>query len=245
MRLDGKKAIVTGGSRGIGKAIVERFAKEGADVAFIYASNDSAAIQTSEEASKYGNKIKYYKCDVADLNEVNQTIKEILSEFGDIDILVNNAGVIRDRIIYSMTEEDYDVVLDTNLKGAFNMIKACYYTFIHNRKGKIVNISSVTGVGGNAGQSNYAAAKAGMIGLTKAVAKELGPRNVCCNAVAPGVIKTDMIENIDVNDKYIETISLRRIGTPEDVANVVLFLASDESSYITGQVIKVDGNLAI
>lgn len=245
MRLKGKKAIVTGGSRGIGKAIVEKLASEGADVAFLYVSNESAAIETLQEASKSGSKVKYYRCDVSVLEEVIQTVKAILNDFGDIDILVNNAGVIKDKVIYSMTEQDYDVVLDTNLKGAFNMIKACYYTFIHNRKGKIINISSVTGIGGNIGQANYAAAKAGMIGLTKAVAKELGPRNVCCNAVAPGVIKTAMTEGLDLDEKNKETISLRRIGTPEDVANVVLFFASEESNYVTGQVIKVDGNLVI
>lgn len=245
MRLKGKKAIVTGGSRGIGKAIVEKLASEGADVAFLYVSNESAAMETLQEASKSGSKVKYYQCDVSVLEEVSKTVKAILGDFGDIDILVNNAGVIKDKVVYSMTEQEYDAVLDTNLKGAFNMIKACYYTFIHNRKGKIINISSVTGIGGNAGQANYAAAKAGMIGLTKAVAKELGPRNVCCNAVAPGVINTSMIEGLDLDEKYKETISLRRIGTPEEVANVVLFFASEESNYVTGQVIKVDGNLAI
>lgn len=245
MRLKGKKAIVTGGSRGIGKAIVEKLASEGADVAFLYVSNESAAMETLQEASKSGSKVKYYQCDVSVWEEVSRTVKAILSDFGDIDILVNNAGVIKDKVVYSMTEQEYDAVLDTNLKGAFNMIKACYYTFIHNRKGKIINISSVTGIGGNAGQANYAAAKAGMIGLTKAVAKELGPRNVCCNAVAPGIINTSMIEGLDLDEKYKETISLRRIGTPEEVANVVLFFASEESNYVTGQVIKVDGNLAI
>lgn len=245
MRLKGKRAIVTGGSRGIGKAIVEKLASEGADVAFLYVSNESAAMETFQEASKSGSKVKYYQCNVSVLEEVSKTVKAILSDFGDIDILVNNAGVIKDKVVYSMTEQEYDAVLDTNLRGAFNMIKACYYTFIHNRKGKIINISSVTGIEGNAGQANYAAAKAGMIGLTKAVAKELGPRNVCCNAVAPGVIKTSMIEGLNLDEKYKETISLRRIGTPEEVANVVLFFASEESNYVTGQVIKVDGNLAI
>lgn len=245
MRLKGKKAIVTGGSRGIGKAIVEKLASEGADVAFLYISNELTAMETLEEASRSGSKVKYYRCDVSLFEEVSQTVKAILSDFGDIDILVNNAGVIKDKVVYSMTEQEYDSVLDTNLKGAFNMIKACYYTFIHNRKGRIINISSVTGIGGNVGQANYAAAKAGMIGLTKAVAKELGPRNICCNAVAPGVIKTSMIEGLDLDEKYKDTISLRRIGTPEDVANVVLFFASEESAYVTGQVIKVDGNLAI
>lgn len=245
MRLTGKKAIVTGGSRGIGRTIVETLAREGAEVAFLYVSNESAAVSAKEEASRHGGKVKYYQCDVADFDKVNSTVKEILQDFGDIDILVNNAGVVRDKVIYSMTEAEYDVVMDTNLKGAFHMIKACYYTFIHNRKGKIINITSVTGIGGNAGQANYAAAKAGMIGLTKAVAKELGARNICCNAVAPGIISTDMTEGLHQEEKFLDLISLKRIGRPQDVANVVLFLASDESNYVTGEVIRVDGNLTI
>lgn len=245
MRLRGKKAVVTGGSRGIGRAIVNALAREGADVAFLYVSNEEAALNVENETSKYSTKVKGYRCDVSDFDNVNHTVKSILSDFGTIDILVNNAGVVRDKVVYSISEEEYDIVLDTNLKGAFNMIKACYFTFIHNRSGKIINISSVTGIGGTAGQANYAAAKAGIIGLSKSVAKELGPRNVCCNVVAPGIIDTEMINGLNLEEKYKDTISLRRIGTADDVANVVLFLASPESDYVTGEVIKVDGNLAI
>lgn len=245
MKLKGKVAIITGGSRGIGKAIVNKLAQDGADVAFLYDSNEEAALETCKEASSYGTKIRFYRCDVSDFTKVKLTVKEITEELGEVDILVNNAGVIRDGVIYSLKEEDYDLVMDINLKGAFNMIKACYYTFISRRKGKIINITSVTGIGGNAGQSNYSAAKAGLIGLTKSVAKELGGRNICCNAVAPGIIITDMIEGKKMEEKHIGSISLGRFGTPLDVANLVSFLSSNESDYITGEVIKVDGNLAI
>lgn len=245
MRLKGKKAIVTGGSRGIGKAIVLKFAKEGADVAIIYASNDAAALETCKEAEAFGVNVKCYKCDVSDFEQVRDTVKIITEEIGEIDILVNNAGVIRDNVVFSMKEDEFNIVLDISLKGAFHMIKACYYGFVRRRSGKIINITSVSGLYGNAGQANYSSAKAGIVGLTKSVAKELGGRNVCCNAVAPGIIDTEMASGIKDDEKRLEAISLRRIGTPEDVANAVLFLASNESDYITGEVIKVDGNLAM
>jgi 3-oxoacyl-[acyl-carrier protein] reductase len=245
MRLKERTAIITGASRGIGKAIALKFAQEGADLALIYASNDEAMRNVCDEVSQYGVKVKSYKCDVSDYSSVSQTIKRINETFGEVDILVNNAGVVRDGVAFSIKEEDFDLVVDTSLKGAFNMIKACYYGFIRRRYGKIINISSVSGIYGNAGQANYSSAKAGLIGLTKSIAKELGVRNICCNAVAPGIIDTDMTNNVKYDEKRLEAISLRRIGTPEDVANAVLFLASSESDYITGEVIKVDGNLAM
>lgn len=245
MRLQGKKAVVTGGSRGIGKAIALKFAEEGADVAVIYANDEASAIDVCNKAKSFGVTANCYKCDVADFDIVKDTIKKINEDLGEIDILVNNAGVIRDGVVFSMKEEDFNIVLDTSLKGAFHMIKACYYGFVRKRNGKIINITSVSGLYGNAGQANYSSAKAGIIGLTKAVAKELGGRNVCCNAVAPGIIDTEMASGIKDDEKRLEAISLRRIGTPEDVANAVLFLASNESDYITGEVIKVDGNLAM
>lgn len=245
MSLKGKIALVTGGSRGIGKAIVLKFAQEGADVAIVYVSNEEMAIETCKEVESYGVKGKIYKCDVANLEMVKETVKNITEDFGSIDILVNNAGIIRDAIIFSMKEEDYDAVLDTNLKGAFNMIKCCYYGFIRKRSGKIINISSVSGVFGNQGQANYSAAKAGMIGLTKAVAKELGERNICCNAIAAGLIDTDMTVNIKDDTKRLEAVPLKRAGKPSDIANVVAFLAGNQSDYITGEVIRVDGGMAM
>ena len=245
MRLEGKTAIITGASRGIGRAIAIRFAQEGANLALIYASNDEAMRNVCNEVIQYGVKVESYKCDVSNYEEVSQTVKSVNETFGEVDILVNNAGVVRDGVAFSIKEEDFDLVVDTSLKGAFHMIKACYYGFIRRRYGKIINISSVSGIYGNAGQSNYSSAKAGLIGLTKSIAKELGVRNICCNAVAPGIIDTDMTSNISYDEKRLEAISLRRIGKPEDVANAVLFLASSESDYITGEVLKVDGNLAM
>ncbi|MBN3526390.1 3-oxoacyl-[acyl-carrier-protein] reductase [Paenibacillus apiarius] len=247
MSLKGKVALVTGGSRGIGKAIVLKLAQEGANVAIIYASNEADAIATCKETENIGVKAKIYKCDVSEFEIVKETVKNIVADFGGIDILVNNAGIIRDELVFSMTSEDYDDVLDTNLKGAFNTIKCCYYGFIRRRSGKIINISSVSGIFGNAGQANYSAAKAGIIGLTKSIAKELAERNICCNAVAPGLIDTEMIESIkgDRRRLDLELIPLKRVGKPEDVANVVVFLAGSQSDYITGEVIRVDGGMAM
>lgn len=245
MKLAGKVAVVTGGSRGIGKAIAIQFAKEGADVAVIYASNSEKAAETCRELEQYGVRSKMYQCDVADAEAVKAVVAQIMEAFGTIDILVNNAGVIRDGLLISISEADYDKVVDTSLKGAFNMIRACYYPFIRKRSGKIINMSSTTGLLGNIGQANYAAAKAGLIGLTKTVARELAERNICCNAVAPGVIETEMSEKIRQNPDLMNIIPMKRYGTAEDVANVVLFLASSESDYITGEVIRVDGGIAI
>lgn len=245
MSLKGKVSIVTGGARGIGKAITLKLAQEGADVAIIYVNNKENALATLKEVENLGVKSRIYQCDVSNLEIVKETVASIIKDFGEINILVNNAGIIRDAVAFSMTEEDYDSVLDTNLKGAFNMIKACYYGFIRKRAGKIINISSVSGVFGNAGQANYSAAKAGLIGLTKSIAKELAERNICCNAVAPGIIDTDMTANIKKDSKRLEMVPMKRFGKAEDVANVVAFLAGSESDYITGEVIRVDGGLAM
>lgn len=245
MRLSGKVAVVTGGSRGIGRAVAIRFAQEGADVAIIYSSNRNQAIDTSQEVQRYGVRAKIYQCDVVNIDEVKATVSDIVETFGTIDILVNNAGIIRDGLLISINEEDYDKVVDTSLKGAFNMIRACYYQFIRKRSGKIINMSSTTGIMGNVGQANYAAAKAGLIGLTKSVARELAERNICCNAVAPGIIETEMTEKIRSNPDLVQLVPMKRFGSMEDVANVVAFLASSDSDYVTGEVIRVDGGIAI
>ena len=221
MSLSGKTALVTGASRGIGRAIALRLAADGANVAVIYAGSADKA------------------------EAVKETVKAVTAELGKIDILVNNAGITRDSLVLSMKDEDYDAVLDTNLKGAFNMIRACYSGFIRKRSGRIINISSVSGIMGNAGQANYSASKAGLIGLTKSVARELASRNVTCNAVAPGFIQTDMTENIGEDNTLRSMIPLGRMGKPEDIAAAVAFLASDAAAYITGEVLRVDGGLAI
>ena len=188
---------------------------------------------------------KAYRCDVASAEAVKETVKAVTADLGKIDILVNNAGITRDNLVLSMKDEDYDAVLDTNLKGAFNMIRACYSGFIRKKSGRIINISSVSGIMGNAGQANYAASKAGLIGLTKSVARELASRGVTCNAVAPGFIQTDMTENIGEDNTLRTMIPLGRMGQPEDIAAAVAFLASDAAAYITGEVLRVDGGLAI
>ena len=243
--LEGKKAIVTGGSRGIGAAVALELASKGADVAVIYAGNAAKASEVCALCrGKYGVKAESYKCDVSDFVQAKETVAQVKADFGTVDILVNNAGITRDKLLGFMKEEDFDAVIDTNLKGAFNMIKHCSGIFIRNRGGSIVNVSSVVGLHGNAGQSNYAASKAGIIGLTKSVAKELAPRGVRCNAVAPGFIATDMTKELtDKAESWISTIPLRREGKPEEVAEAVVFLAG--ASYITGEVVRVDGGMAI
>lgn len=244
--LKDKLAIVTGGSRGIGRAIALELAKCGANVAVIYAGNESAANETVDNARKLGVDSHAYRCDVSDFNAVKQTVSAIQKDMGTADILVNNAGVTRDKLIFSMKEEDYDAVLDTNLKGAFNFIKHCYPGFIKKKAGRIVNIASVAGIMGNPGQANYSASKAGVIGLTKAVAKELAPRGICCNAVAPGYIATDMTSDLPVSEDDIKaSIPLGYVGQPEDVAKLVAFLCGDGAKYITGEVIRIDGGLAM
>ncbi|WP_444659041.1 3-oxoacyl-[acyl-carrier-protein] reductase [Caproiciproducens sp. R2] len=243
--LKGKTAVVTGGSRGIGKAIALKLAQEGADIAILYAGNEAAAQETCSLIGQSGAKAKAYRCDVADDRQTKETVDAILADFGGIDILVNNAGVVRDGLILSMKEEDFDTVIDTNLKGAFHMIKHTYRHFMKKRSGRIINITSVSGVTGNAGQANYSSAKAGLIGLTKSTAKELAGRNVTCNAIAPGFIDTDMTAALadKVREAAIEAIPLKRMGTPGDIAALAAFLAGDEAGYLTGEVIKMDGGL--
>jgi len=241
-----KTAIVTGGSRGIGRAIAIELAKCGANVAIIYAGNEAAANETLEAARAFGVTANAYRCDVSDFNAVKQTVTAIQKEMGVADILVNNAGITRDKLVFSMKEEDYDAVLDINLKGTFNMIKHCYAGFIKKKSGRIINIASVAGVMGNPGQANYSASKAGVIGLTKAVAKELAPRGVCCNAIAPGFIATDMTSDLPMSEDEIKaSIPLGFVGQAEDVAKLAAFLASDGGKYITGEVIRIDGGLAM
>ena len=243
--LNGKTAVVTGASRGIGKAIALKLAREGADVAIIYCGSEEKANLVKQDILGLGVRCESYRCDVSDYAESETVVKQIIDEFGGIDILVNNAGVTRDKLVLQMTEEDFDSVLDVNLKGAFNMIKHCYRNFMKKKYGKIINLSSVSGIIGNPGQGNYSSSKAGVIGLTKTVAKELAGRNVCCNAIAPGFIETDMTEAFKENEAVINNIPMKKMGSPEDVANLAAFLADSASDYITGEVIRVDGGLAI
>lgn len=245
MSLNGKTALVTGASRGIGRAIALRLAEDGANVAVIYAGNADKAEAVVNEITALGVNAKAYRCNVADSAAVNKTVKAVTNDLGKIDILVNNAGITRDGLMLRMKDEDFDAVLDTNLKGAFNMIRACYSGFIRKKSGRIINISSVSGIMGNAGQANYSASKAGVIGLTKSVARELASRGITCNAVAPGFIQTDMTENLGDNNPLLNSIPVGRMGKPEDIAAAVAFLASDSAAYITGEVLKVDGGLAI
>lgn len=245
MSLNGKTALVTGATRGIGRAIALRLAEDGANVAVIYAGSADKAKAVVNEITALGVNAKAYRCNVADSAAVNETVKAVTNDLGKIDILVNNAGITRDGLMLRMKDEDFDAVLDTNLKGAFNMIRACYSGFIRKKSGRIINISSVSGIMGNAGQANYSASKAGVIGLTKSVARELASRGITCNAVAPGFIQTDMTENLGDNNPLLNSIPLGRMGKPEDIAAAVAFLASDSAAYITGEVLKVDGGLAI
>lgn len=241
--LKGKTAVVTGGSRGIGKAICLKFAENGADIAFLYAGNTVKAEETLKELQALGVKAKAYQCNVADADAAAAVVKEIVKDFGGIQILVNNAGITRDKLVPMMKAADFDAVIDTNLKGVFYMIKGVYPLFLKQKGGKIINISSVSGLMGNPGQANYSASKAGVIGLTKSVAKELASRGVCCNAIAPGFIATEMTENLE-NSALQDAIPMKRFGEAEDVAKLALFLASEDSNYITGEVIRIDGGLA-
>ncbi len=241
--LKGKTAVVTGGSRGIGAAIVTKLASMGANVAVIYAGNAQAAEDVcSKCVQEYQANVKAYQCNVADFAAVKETVASIKADFGTAHILVNNAGITRDGLLAMMKEEDYDAVLDTNLKGAFNMVRHMTGLFIRNREGCIINITSVAGMMGNAGQCNYSASKAGLIGLTKSVAKELASKGIRCNAVAPGFIATDMTGN-QTENPLLNVIPLGKMGQPEDIADAVAYLAT--ANYVTGEVLRVDGGIAI
>ncbi len=243
--LAGKVAIITGATRGIGKGIAEKFVEQGASVAFTYASSEEKAKALEAELSAGGAKVKGYKSNAADFEAAQALVDAVVEEFGTVDIVVNNAGITRDGLLMRMSEENWDDVINTNLKSIFNMTKAVQRTMLKARSGSIVNLSSVVGVKGNAGQANYAASKAGILGFTKSIAQELGSRNIRCNAIAPGFIETEMTGALDekVVQEWRDNIPLKRGGTPEDVANLTLFLASDMSAYITGQTINVCGGM--
>ena len=243
--LENKNILITGGSRGIGKGIVYKLFESGANVAFTYSSSSDAANNIINELVSEKNIVKAYKSDASDFHQCENLIKDVITDFGDIDVLINNAGITKDNLLMRMSEEDFDSVIKINLKSVFNMTKAVQRIFLKKRSGSIINMSSVVGIKGNAGQSNYAASKSGIIGFSKSIAIELGSRNIRCNVIAPGFIKTEMTDNLSesVIEAWNNTIPLRRPGETYDVANLCLFLASDLSSYITGQVINVDGGL--
>ncbi len=243
--LKGKTVIVTGASRGIGKGIALTLAKNGANVAFTYTKSVEAANNLLKEISSLGVKCKSYQSNAANFEDSKTLVENILNDFESFDILINNAGITKDNLLMRMSEEDFDKVIEVNLKSVFNMVKACQSVFLKQRSGSIINISSIVGLKGNPGQSNYAASKAGMIGFSKSIALELGSRNIRSNVIAPGFIETEMTSELseDVVSKWIEGIPLKRGGKPEDVANLCLFLSSDLSSFITGQVINVDGGM--
>ncbi len=244
--LQGKNAVITGASRGIGKGIAQVFAQHGANVAFTYSSSAAAAEELEKELSELGVQAKAYKSNAASFDDSQELVAQILKDFeGGIDILINNAGITKDNLLMRISEEDFDTVIEVNLKSVFNMTKAVQRTMLKQRKGSIINMSSVVGVKGNAGQTNYAASKAGIIGFSKSVALELGSRNIRCNVVAPGFIETEMTAKLD--EKVVEGwragIPLKRGGTPEDIANACVYLGSDLSAYVTGQVLNVDGGM--
>ena len=245
--LEGKVALITGGARGIGKALAMRFAMEGASVAFSDLKRDENMEATEKEIQALGVQAQGFASNAASLQESEKLAEDVVAVFGRIDVLINNAGITRDNLLMRMTEQDWDLVINVNLKSAFNLTKAVQRTMIKQRSGSIINMSSVVGVNGNAGQSNYSASKAGMIGFTKSMAQELGSRSVRCNAIAPGFIETEMTHKLpeDIRTQWISTIPLRRSGKPEDVADVAVFLASDLSAYVTGQVISVCGGMSM
>lgn len=243
--LENKVVLITGASRGIGRSIASECVKQGAKVAFTYLSSAEKAKALEDELSANGGVAKGFKSDASDFDQAQQLVEEVVKEFGTVDVLVNNAGITRDTLLMRMTEEQWDEVINTNLKSAFNLTKAVIRPMLKARAGSIVNMSSVVGVSGNAGQANYAASKAGLIGFTKSVAQELGSRNIRCNAIAPGFIETEMTGALDekVVQEWRDSIPLKRGGAPEDVANLTIFLASDMSAYITGQTINVCGGM--
>ena len=243
--LEGKNILITGGSRGIGKSIVQVLFNSGANVGFTFSSSESAANEIAKNLNSSSQKCIAYKSDASKLDQCENLVESFLNDFETIDVLINNAGITKDNLLMRMSEDDFDKVIEVNLKSVFNMTKACQRVFLKNRKGSIINMSSVVGVKGNAGQSNYAASKAGIIGFSKSIAQELGSRSIRCNVIAPGFIKTEMTDNLSdsIIESWTENIPLKRPGESNDVANLCLFLASDLSSYITGQVINVDGGL--
>ena len=243
--LENKVALITGGSRGIGKGIVEVFAAQGAHVAFTYTSSAEAANAMADELSQNGVVVKAYQSDAAQFDQAESLVTQVLADFESIDILINNAGITKDNLLMRISEEDFDRVIEVNLKSVFNMTKAVQRTMLKQRHGSIINMSSIVGVQGNAGQTNYAASKAGIIGFSKSVALELGSRNIRCNVIAPGFIETEMTQKLDeaTVQSWRDGIPLKRGGTPQDIANTCLYLASELSSYVTGQVIHVDGGM--
>jgi len=243
--LEGKNVIITGASRGIGKGIAEVFASQGSNIAFTYRSSDKKAKALELELAANGCKAKGYKSDASNFKAAQQLAIDVIKDFGSIDVLVNNAGITKDGLIMRMSEEDFDSVMDINMKSVFNMTKAVLPTMLKQRKGSIINMSSVVGVKGNAGQANYSASKAAINGFTKSTALELGSRNIRCNSIAPGFIATEMTKALgeEVIQEWRDQVPLKRVGTPDDIANVTLFLASDMSAYITGQVINVCGGM--
>lgn len=243
--VEGKTALITGATRGIGKAIAMKFAEAGANIAFTDLKRDEHMESTEKQIAQHGVQCKGYASDASNMEQTQGTVDQILKDFGSIDVLVNNAGITKDTLLMRMTEEQWDAVIQVNLKSVFNFTKAVQRSMLKQKSGSIINMSSVVGVSGNAGQSNYSASKAGIIGFTKSVAKELGSRNIRCNAIAPGFIITEMTGQLseDVKKQWAEQIPLKRGGKPEDVANTALYLASDLSSYVTGQVIHVCGGM--
>jgi len=247
MSFENKTAVVTGASRGIGLAVAKKLASQGANIAVVYVGDTAEGENAKKEIEALGVKVGLYYCDVSNFEESKATVDKIIEKFGGIDILVNNAGIVRDKLVLTMKESEFDAVINVNLKGTFNMIKHTYNHFMKKRSGRIVNVSSIVGLHGNAGQVNYSASKAGVIGITKSAAKELAGRGVTVNAVAPGYIMTDMTNALSekVREQFTKNIPMKRGGLPEDVANVISFLCSDDASYVTGEVIRVDGGLAM
>ncbi|MEM9920594.1 MAG: 3-oxoacyl-[acyl-carrier-protein] reductase [Bacteroidota bacterium] len=245
--LEGKVALITGGSRGIGEAIAKRFAEQGADVAFTYLSSEEKALKVEQALKEHGVKAKAYRSNASSYEEAEALVKAVLADFGKVDALINNAGITRDNLMLRMNEEQWDQVINTNLKSVFNLTKHILRPMLKNRSGSIINMSSVVGVFGNAGQANYAASKAGIIGFTKSIAKEVGSRSIRCNAIAPGFIATDMTDELDekTRDAFLAGIPLKRWGQPQEVADACLFLASDLSTYVSGQTLSVCGALNV